>query len=133
MPLKITVRFFLRFFFDPTKKMSVFRMGLSRANCRAASATPPKREGEFAARGYAVARSATSAIASGIARRCTEAQRARFPMYREDNYRAACRATPTRHSVLRRAPTIRLHRAVAMLLRNLARYRATRDLGRGGI
>jgi len=46
--LKIAVRKFLKFFFDPTKKMSVFRTRLSRANCRARSATPPKRDKQFA-------------------------------------------------------------------------------------
>jgi len=38
----------LRFFFAPTKKMSVFRTRLSRANCAFANANPAKREREVA-------------------------------------------------------------------------------------
>ena len=48
MPLKVAVdKKMLGFFFRPTKKMSVFRTRLSRANCLRASASPPKREANW--------------------------------------------------------------------------------------
>ena len=52
MPLKVAVdKKMLGFFFRPTKKLSVFRTRLSRANCRAASATPANAGANCAASG----------------------------------------------------------------------------------
>jgi hypothetical protein len=74
-------------FFDPMKKMSVFRTRLSRANCRARSATPPKRDKQFARE--SAHRVGRDALQSREARRSGAMQMCATPISRRFMYRDA--------------------------------------------